>query len=398
MQSRTEFIALMAMLFAMVAFSIDSMLPALPQMGAELSPADPNRAQLILTSFVVGLGVGTFIVGPISDAFGRKPVILLGAGFYIAGAALASAAGNLEMMLLARALQGLGAAGPRVVGLAVIRDLFSGREMARISSFVMFIFVLFPAVAPLLGMGVIALAGWRGIFLSFILFSVISTLWMQLRLQETLPPERRTPFRPGALAHALREVFAIPSVVMTIVVLTLCFAMFFAMLTTVQPIYDQTFGRADSFPYWFFLISLMAATASFVNARLVVRLGMRFLVTTMLGVQVLVSGAVLALSLIGLPDWAAFWVFLAWQAVMFFQAGLTMGNLNAMGMEPLGHIAGMAASIIGGVSTVAAMALAAPIGLAFDGTIVPLAFGVFVLAFAALGLMLALRRMEGAPA
>jgi len=394
MQSRFEFIAMMAMLFATVAFSIDSMLPALPEIGQELSPDAPNRAQLILSAFVMGLGAGTFIVGPISDAIGRKPMILFGAGIYMVGALLASMAQTLELMLLARALQGLGAAGPRVVGMAVTRDLYSGRQMAQISSFVMFIFVLFPAVAPLLGSGIIELGGWRAIFLSFILFSIIGTVWMQLRLSETLPKAARCPFRPAPLAVAAREVFAHPSVRITIVVLTLCFAMFFAMLSSVQQIYDITFARADSFPYWFFAISLVASGASIVNAKLVVRLGMRFLVTVILGVQVVVAGAVVVLSHAGLSNEALFVVFLVWQAVMFFQMGLTMGNLNAMGMEPLGHIAGMAASIIGGVSTVAAMLLAAPIGLAFDGTIVPLSSGVLILSVLAMGLMLWLRRVE----
>lgn len=394
MQSRAEFITLMAMLFAMVAFSIDSMLPALPRMAQELTPDAPNRAQLILTFFVVGLGIGTFVMGPISDAFGRKPVILACAGLYLLGAALASMAQTLELMLLARALQGLGASGPRVVGMAVIRDLFSGRDMARITSFVMMIFVLFPAVAPLMGAGIIALSGWRGVFASFLVFGAIGAGWMQWRLTETQPPEKRRPFRPEALLAAAREVFAIPMVRLVIAVLTLCFGMFFAMLQSVQPIFDITFGRGTSFPVWFFFLSLGVAGASLLNTRLVMRFGMRRIVTTALATQVTISGAMLALTALDLPDGMAFGLFLLWQGSMFFQAGVTMGNLNAMGMEPLGHIAGMAASIIGGVSTVFAMMLAAPLGLAFDGTIRPLAAGVFGLSALAVLLMLWLHRIE----
>ncbi|WP_322865879.1 MFS transporter [Aquicoccus sp. G2-2] len=398
MQSRIEFIALIAMLFATVAFSIDSMLPALPEIGAELTPDAPNRAQLLLTVFVVGLGAGTFIVGPISDAFGRKPIILVATAIYLLGAVLAASAQTLELMLLARALQGLGAAGPRVVGMAVIRDRYAGREMAQISSFVMFIFVLFPAVAPLMGAGIIAVSSWRGIFVAFLVFGIVGATWMQIRLTETLPKADRRPFRAASMAFAAREVFANPMVCITIVVLTLAFGMFFAMLQSVQPIFDQIFHRAASFPVWFFGLSLTVSGASIVNARLVMRIGMRRIVTYMFAFQFAVSGVMLALTYVALPETLAFALFLFWQATMFLQAGMVMGNLNAMGMEPLGHIAGMAASVIGGVSTIFAMALAAPLGLAFDGTLRPLAAGVFIYVTLALLLMLKLRRIEATAA
>jgi len=169
--SQGEFIALIAMLFATIAFSIDAMLPALPQIAAELSPDAPNTAQLVVTSFVLGMGVGTLFAGPLSDTFGRKTVIIAGALLYCAAAFVASLAPSLEGLLMARVLQGLGAAGPRVVSLALVRDLYKGREMARVMSFAMMIFTLVPAIAPFIGQGIIWVAGWRGIFLSFVVFS-----------------------------------------------------------------------------------------------------------------------------------------------------------------------------------------------------------------------------------
>lgn len=389
-----EFIALMAMLFATIAFSIDAMLPALPEIGTELSPDNLNRAQLILTAFVLGMGVGTFVTGPLSDSLGRKPVILGGAALYILGAALAWSAQSLELVLAARMVQGLGAAGPRIVGMAVIRDLYEGREMARLMSIVMVIFSLVPAIAPAVGAAIIAFSGWRGVFLAFVVFAGIGALWVGIRLDETLPRARRRPFRLTPILAALREILSHPVVRITIAVQTLCFAMLFATISSVQPIYDITFGRADSFPFWFGAICIVSASASVVNAMLVVRLGMRFLVTAMLVAQVVISGVMLALSYVALPDGLAFAAFLFWQTALFFQAGLTLGNLNAMGMEPLGHIAGMAASVIGGLATVLSMLLAAPIGLAFDGTTKPMAAGIFALAALALGLMLWLRRIE----
>jgi len=121
--SQSEFIAMMAMMVATVAFSIDSMLPALPVMAQDLTPEAPNRAQLVLSAFFVGMGVGTLFTGPLSDAFGRKTIINLGAALYILGAVLAWAAPTIELMVAARIMQGIGAAGPRIVSIAIIRDL-----------------------------------------------------------------------------------------------------------------------------------------------------------------------------------------------------------------------------------------------------------------------------------
>ncbi|MFC3616734.1 multidrug effflux MFS transporter [Lutimaribacter marinistellae] len=390
--SRPEFIALTAMMFATIAFSIDAMLPALPEIGSELSPDDINRAQLILTSFVLGMGLGTFFTGPLSDTFGRKPVIYGGAFVYIAASVVAWASSSLELVLAARVAQGLGAAGPRVVAMAVVRDLYAGRQMARIVSIAMMIFTLVPAIAPLMGAGIIALTDWRGIFAAFILFSLLTVVWMGLRLPESLPPENRRPFRLPLLLAALREMFAHPTVRLSILVQTLCMGVLFTMLTMVQPIYDVIYDRAESFPAWFGLIAIISGSASLLNAALVVRLGMRRMVTWTLGAQIAISGAMLSLTL--LPGGVSFGLFLMWQATVFFMAGMTLGNLNAIAMEPMGHIAGMAASVIGAVATVLAAAIAAPVGLLFDGSLLPLAAGIFVMVTLGFGLMLHMGRVE----
>ena len=386
--SQPEFIALIAMLFATIAFSIDAMLPALPQIAAELTPADPNRAQLILTSFVLGMGLGTFLAGPISDALGRKPVIVLGAGLYMVGALLAWAAPTLETVLAARLLQGLGAAGPRVVSLAMVRDLYSGRHMARIMSFAMMIFTLVPALAPLAGQGIIALTGWRGIFLAFLVFAVVATSWLSLRQPETLAKAARRPLHPAVLLRAVAEVLTNRQVVMAMVVQTLIFACLFGTISSTQQIFDVHFGRGAEFPLWFALIALCSGSASLINAALVVRLGMRFLVSVTLAVEALLT-ALYALTLIagGLPEGLAFALFVIWAISVFMMAGLVLGNLNALAMEPMGHIAGMAASVTGSLATVASVMIAAPLGLAFDGTPRPLVVGVTALAAAGFVLM-----------
>lgn len=374
-----EFTALIAMMFATVAFSIDAMLPALPTIAATLSPEDPNRAQLVIISFVIGIGLGTFGVGPLSDAFGRRPVILWGALLYCAACAMAAFAPSLDLLLAARILQGIGAAAPRVVSLALIRDQYKGREMARIVSFAMMIFTLVPAVAPLLGSAIIALAGWPGVFAACIAFAVVSMGWFTLRQPETLPPEARRPLAPRQLARTLAEVFSHRSVVVATLVQTLCFACLYAMLASTQQIFGITFGRADEFPLWFALIALLAGSASMLNAALVVRLGMRLMVqTTLLAQVVLASGFALTSALLAasLPDTLYFALFLGWTVTVFMMAGLTIGNLNAIALEPVGHVAGMAASGTGSVATVLAALVAMPVGLAFDGTPLPLAIGI----------------------
>ncbi len=381
--SQGEFVALMAMLTATVAFSIDSMLPALPEIGRELSPDALNRAQLILTSFVLGMGLGTLFAGPLADAFGRRPVLFAGAGLYCLGAVLAWRAQSLEVMLAARLLQGLGASAPRVVAIAMVRDLYQGRDMARILSFVMIIFTLVPAMAPLLGSFVIAGFGWRAIFGSFLIFSTLSMVWLFFRQGETLAPEHRRPLQFGLLGRALREVLSHPTTRLTIAVQMLAFGMLFSVLSSTQQVFDITYGRGAGFPWWFAGISLVAGTAGFVNARLVGRLGMRRIIKAALLGQMVLSSLMIAAILAPLPEGVEFVFYLVWTTSVFFQSGLMIGNLNALGMEPLGHIAGMAASVIASLATVGSVLIAAPIALAFDGTAMPIALGTLGAAFVA---------------
>jgi DHA1 family bicyclomycin/chloramphenicol resistance-like MFS transporter len=381
---QAEFIALIAMLFASVAFSIDAMLPALSGIAAELTPESPNRAQLIITSFVLGMGVGTLFAGPLADSFGRKPVILWGTALYAGASVAAMLAPTLDGVLAARVVQGLGVAGPRIVSMAIIRDQYAGRQMARIMSFAMMIFTLVPAVAPLVGEGIIAVAGWRGIFGAFLVFALVIALWLGLRQPETLAPADRVPFRAAPVLHAAGEVLAHPVVRLSILVQTLIFGALFATLSSIQPVFEVTFDRAGTFALWFAVIALVSGLASLLNARVVVRLGMRTMVRLTLEAQLVLSGVMAAGTLAGLwPEGVGFAVFLVWSVSVFMMAGLALGNVNAMAMEPMGHIAGTAASVVSAIATVGAVAIAVPIGLAFDGTPGPLATGVLLSVLAA---------------
>ena len=382
--STPEFISLMAMLVATVAISIDAMLPALPDIALKLTADNPNQVQLILSTFIGGMAIGTLVVGPLSDSFGRKNIIYAGAAIYITFSALCMFATNLETMIIARVFQGIGAAAPRIVSQALVRDLYSGREMARITSFIMIIFSIVPAVAPLMGAGLISLFDWRAIFTVFILFALVSTIWTGIRIQEPLRAEMRIPFQIKIFQAAFLEIISIGIVRISILTLIFSYGTLFTCILLVQQVFDQFFGRAGSFPEWFAVIAALSASASFLNSMLVMKLGMRRLISAALRVQVALSILMLLMFYAGMISGAlGFTFFVFWVFSLFFQAGLTLGNLTALAMEPLGHIAGTAASVISAIATLGSAVLATIAGYFFNGT--PLTMIVSILLFAALG-------------
>lgn len=390
--SQAVFVAMMAMLFATIALSIDAMLPALPAIAAELSPADTNKALLIISSFFLGMGLGTFVAGPVSDALGRKPVIFACAAIYAVATVLCYFAPSLEMLLVARVLQGIGAAAPRVVGMAMVRDLYKGRDMARIVSFVMMIFMVVPALAPLLGQGILLFGNWRTIFAALLVFGVIASGWVLLAQPETLPTEARRPFRIGLLWQSTVEMSRHRIALISTLCQGLGSACLLSTVSSQQGIFEQTFARVDTFPLWFGFIALCAASGSLLNSRIVMRLGMRrVIVASYLG-EVCLTAVILLLDTTGLmPSALVFPAHVLWSISVFAMMGLTQGNLSAMAMEDLGHIAGFAASMITATSTVMASLLAVPVGLAFNGTQIPLMVGVAVFSSLALGLILTVR-------
>ncbi len=369
--SLPEFTAMLAALTATVAFSIDAMLPALPQIAQTLSPGDINRAQLVLTAFVLGMGLGTFLIGPISDALGRKRTLAGGIVVYILGALLATQAQSLEALLAARVLQGLGASAPRIVPMALVRDLYAGREMAKVTSFIMMIFILVPALAPSIGAVIIGFAGWRGVFFAFVLFGLLGMSWVALRQPETLRPENRRPLRLAPLYAGAREVLASREVRLYTVVMTLGFGQMFALLSSSQQLF-AAYGVSESFPKWFAAMALLAGSGSVLNARFVMRLGMRRIVSMAYWMQVVVAGALIVLLALGLTQGGfGFAAIFLWAVSLFFMAGVTFGNLNALAMQSMGHLAGMTASVVSALSTFGAVLIAAPVGLMFNGTAWP---------------------------
>jgi MFS transporter, DHA1 family, multidrug resistance protein len=388
-----EFVALMALMMSSVAFSIDAMLPALPTIGAQLSPDAPQKGQLVITSFVLGMGLGVMICGPVSDAYGRKSVLLAGIAAYIAGALLAMQAQSIDGLLAARFLQGLGAAAPRVIATAMVRDMYEGRAMARVMSIIMTLFILVPALAPSIGAVIIWLADWRAVFLAFVAFGVVGAAWLMLRQPESLPPDRRRPLSLRNIWDATREIVTTPAVMIYVVTLVFAFAPLFAWLSNLPMIFADVYDREASFPIWFGVTALVAGSASVVNAKLVMRLGMKRIATLAFSFQAAVSLFFLALLQIDLPAPWDFAFFFAFMCSAFFSIGLTFGNLNALALQPLGHMAGIGASVIQSLSTIGSVMVAVPISLAYNGTPMPLITGMALCACTALALMLWARRL-----
>ncbi|WP_235438981.1 MFS transporter [Candidatus Rhodobacter oscarellae] len=357
-------------MFATIAFSVDSMLPMMGEIAAELTPSDPNRAQLMIISFVFGMGIGTLFSGPMADAIGRKRTIIGGAVIYSLAAAWAYFAQSIEAILVARFIQGLGSAGPRIAALALVRDLYSGRDMARILSLAMMVFTMVPAVAPLIGSFIAAGFGWRGIFVAFVIFAAMMSLWLGARQPETLRVEDRRPLRVSVIWGGIKEVFDHRRVVVVLLTMSLSYYMIFFIISTVQQVFDATFDRAASFPWWFALMSVISASGALLNSRVVPVLGMRRVTLAANGAQIGFSAVMLLVILSGvLSELAYFYAYWIWVLTVFMVGGgLSLGNLNALGVEPLGHMAGLANSIIAAVGTVIAGVLATLAGMFFDGT------------------------------
>ena len=384
-----EFVILVSIMFGMIAFGTDTMLPAFPNIAKDLYLSNVNKAQLIISSFILGTGIGQLISGPISDTFGRKPIITIGLGIFIIACGIAYYAKSLELMLVARFIQGLGVSAPRTVTMALIRDLYSGRKMAQVMSLAMAIFVLVPALAPSLGQVLFINFGWRSIYIAFIFFALLGLIWLNLRQPETLPVSKRKKLKANEYFNAFNLVITNASVVKYTLTLALGFGALFGYLNSAQQIFVDTFSAGMKFPLYFAIISILAAPASFINASLVMKYGMRLLATIGFALQIIFAVIILLiLNTSILADQLFLTVFVIWSTIAFFLKGLYFGNLNALAMEPMGKIAGMASAIIGASATMVGILIAVFIGLAFNGTATPVLLGYIICSTAALFLML----------
>ena len=377
--SFAEFVIIISLMMSLTALSIDAMLPALPQIGGELQVQSANGPQLVVSALFLGLALGQLFFGPLSDSTGRKPAIYSGLSLFVVGSLISVFAVNFPMMLAGRLVQGAGVSAPRAVGLALVRDRYEGRAMAQVMSFVMTVFILVPMIAPTLGQALLFVAGWRSIFGVFILLALITLLWFALRMPETLALEDRASFSLRRILSATREILHIRPAIGYTVTAGLISGAHLGYLSSAQQIFQEQYQLGELFPIVFAIIAFAIGFASFLNARLVMRFGMRLLVRRSLIVIIGLSIAALGIALFtrGQPP---LWLLMIYLMLTFFCVGILFGNQNALAMEPLGRIAGIGAAVVGALSTFLSVPAGTMIGQSYNGTIIPLVAGIAILA------------------
>lgn len=370
--STGEFSLLVALMMSVVAISIDALLPALDAIRADIVLSHPNQAQLVVSALFFGMALGQLICGPLSDATGRKKVLNGGIALFLAGTVVCYFASDINTLLLGRFIQGLGVAGPYVSAISIVRDKYSGNDMARIMSLVMMIFVMVPAIAPSLGQAVLWVGSWRDIFLLYVFYALLIVLWIFLRLEETLPQAHRIPMTKKGFAEGFKEVIRNVPTVCYMICMGFFFGSFVGYLNSSQQIFQDLFQTGELFTLYFGLLAVVFGAASLVNSRLVQKWGMQRLSDNAVWGIIVSSALFLALHLAADIQ---LWMFLLYAAILFFSFGLVFGNINALAMEPMGHVAGIAAAIIGSVSSIMSMLIGTVIGQMYNGTLVPVTAG-----------------------
>jgi DHA1 family bicyclomycin/chloramphenicol resistance-like MFS transporter len=380
----TEFVILAAATMSTQAIAIDAILPAFPVIVQALKVDNPNHGQWLVTAYMTGMGCGQLFWGLMSDRFGRRRMLIGGLSLYVIAALICSLAGSFQTLLAWRFVHGLAAACVTVTR-SVIRDLYSGRDMARVMSLTFVVFLMVPMVAPSIGQGLLLIAPWRFIFVMFAAFAGIVATWGYLRLPETLHPEYRMTLNFKSISAAAKLVLGTRSSMFYTLAMTVMFGSLLAYVAMVQQIFADVFHRPTLMPTMFALCAIFMGMAAFLNSRIVQRLGMRLISHTALLAFICVTGLHTVFAVMGLET---MWTFVAFQAATMACFSLSVSNFGAMAMEPMGAVAGIAASVQGFISTFAGALLGAFIGRMFNGTTVPLAAGAVVCGLLTLGLVL----------
>ena len=372
--NKNEFIALMAMLMSITALAVDAMIPALGQMSHDLEVGNANDIQLVISSVFLGMGFGVMIYGPFADSYGRKKTIYLGVSIFLIGTLISIFAGNLYMMLIGRMIQGFGSASCRVVTMAIIRDKYEGQEMAKIMSLIMMVFIIVPAVAPLLGQGILIFAEWRAIFWFIFVFATISLFWMHFRQRETLAPENVRPFSIKTIFFGLIETITTPISMGYTIASGIIFGAFVSYLSSAQQIMVGQYNLGELFPLYFGVLAIAYGFAAYMNSKLLTKFTMQQICFVALLLQSTLSFAFLMIS-INSGGNLTFGVFYIYMTLNFICIGPLYGNFNSMAMQPFGHMAGLATSVISAIQTLVAVFVGGIIGQMYDGTVQPLVGG-----------------------
>lgn len=384
-----EFVIVIASIMALNPLAMDMMLPALPDIGSAFRIPVANHLQLVLSTFLIGFGAGQFIMGPLSDRFGRRAVLLGGMTVYAVASVLAIAAPTFETLLLARALQGFGTAATRVIATSIVRDCYAGRKMASVMSLAMMVFIAVPVVAPSFGQAVLLVSQWRGIFVVLMAYGLFALVWCTLRLPETLPPAQRRSLAPADVLAAFRQTVTHRQTIGYATAAGCVMGSLFAYVFSAQQVFTGVYHLGHAFPLAFAAIAAGTAIAGFLNSRLVGRLGMRVISHGALSLYTGVAAVMLVTEIFGVLPLA---LFMALSALMMFSFGMMVANFTALAMEPQGHIAGTASSLYGSITTLIGIAIGMVIGQSFDGTLMPFSVGFFLSTLAALGLVLVVEK------
>ena len=366
---------------AVNALAIDSMMPALALIGHDMGVATEHDRQWVITAYMLGFGAAQLFYGPLADRFGRKPVLQIALVIYIIFRVLSALATSFDLLLAARVVQGIGAAASRVLAVSIVRDRFAGRQMARVMSLTLIVFLAVPILAPSLGQLILLVAPWHWIFGGLALYGALVFIWIALRLPETLHPEDRLPLAPKAIAHAFVLTLTNRTAVGYMLAMTLGFGGLFGFINSAQQVFVEVFHDPIYFTLNFAVIAGFMAVSSLVNARIVGRLGTRKVShTALIGYTVICAVHTLGLF----TGYENLWTFTVFQSGMMFCFGLLAPNFGSMAMEPLGHVAGTASSAQGFCTTIGGALVGFFIGQHFDGTVKPLMIGFTVCAVAGL--------------
>lgn len=377
---------MMALMMSLVALSIDAVLPAMESIGISLGVTNANDNQHLISSLFLGLAIGQLLFGPLSDTVGRRHSMMVGYSVFFTGIILALVANDMNTLLISRFLQGFGLAAPRVVSMAIIRDLYEGRAMARVMSFITMIFILVPMLAPMFGQIILTIANWQAIFIATALIGLISLSWYLLRQSETLAPEDRADFTIESTTHTLKVILSNRVAFGFTIATGLIFGPFIFYLSSAQQLFQNTYELGQLFPLYFAGLALAIGLGSFINGKQVMKSGMRHMVKLSLTLMTSTSLLFIFISwwFNGLP---ALWITTIYMLFTFLCMGLLFGNLNALAMEPLGHMAGIGAAMVGSLSTLLAAFLAIIIGQQFNGTVYTMVLSFFIAGLANLALI-----------
>lgn len=369
-----EFVALMAGLMSINALGVDSMLPALPEIAHAIGITQENQRQWIVSAYMVGFGAAQIVYGPLADRYGRRPLVLFGLLLFIAASLVASIATSFTTMIAARLVQGMAAASTRVLSVAMIRDKYSGREMARVMSLATMVFIGGPILAPSIGQLIVLVASWRGIFLVLALFAAALAVWLVLRLGETLHAEYRHPISARQIFGTARQVICDRSSLGYTLALTLTYGGLMGYINSSQQIFTNVLHAPDLFPVMFAISAGGVALAALINSRIVVRFGTRRVSHLALLIFIVTSGLHISLLLLNGDTIVSFTFF---QFMLMLCFGLTSSNFGAMAMENMGAVAGTASSIQGTISVLGGTMVGILIGQSFDNSTFPVALGFF---------------------